>query len=208
MSTEALKLICAMDRNRLEAQIGLQCAPLLTGLKISNLLTIPSKMRQQVSQVFRKTGISVFLLYQSSQKTTFFLYREQELEWALKKKKVRKMMEQLGYQSTHLPDLLRQVAERYEAHMALREEFPHELGLLLGYPPEDVAGFILHKGKNFLYSGYWKVYENPEKSLILFQQFESAREEIVRMMSAGISIEEILEFYQSRRVTSLKSIAV
>ena len=92
MSTEALKLICAMDRNRLEAQIGLQCAPLLTGLKISNLLTIPSKMRQQVSQVFRKTGISVFLLYQSSQKTTFFLYREQELEWALKKKKVRKMM--------------------------------------------------------------------------------------------------------------------
>ena len=63
MSTEALKLICAMDRNRLEAQIGLQCAPLLTGLKISNLLTIPSKMRQQVSQVFRKTGISVFLLY-------------------------------------------------------------------------------------------------------------------------------------------------
>ena len=32
--------------------------------------------------------------------------------------------------------------------------FPHEIGLLLGYPVEDVLGFIRHQGKNYLYTGY------------------------------------------------------
>ena len=78
MSTEALELICTMDRSRLEAQIGLQCAPLLAGLKISNLLTVRSELEQQVSRVFCNTGISVFLLYQSGRKAAFFLYRRED----------------------------------------------------------------------------------------------------------------------------------
>lgn len=40
------------------------------------------------------------------------------------------------------------------------QQFPHEMGLLLGYPIEDVVGFMEHSGKEYLYSGYWKVYEN------------------------------------------------
>ena len=32
--------------------------------------------------------------------------------------------------------------------------FPHEIGLLLGYPVEDVLGFIRYQGKNYLYTGY------------------------------------------------------
>ena len=34
--------------------------------------------------------------------------------------------------------------------------FPHEIGLVLGYPPVDVEGFIKKEGRDFLYSGYWK----------------------------------------------------
>ena len=199
MSTEALELICTMDRSRLEAQIGLQCAPLLAGLKISNLLTVRSELEQQVSRVFCNTGISVFLLYQSGRKAAFFLYRREELERTLEQKSVRRLMKQLGYGSETLPDILQRISDRYEAHMSCREEFPHELGLLLGYPPEDVAGFISHKGKNFLYSGYWKVYGSLEECLDLFHQFDSAREEVIHMMSAGISIREIMNEWNITR---------
>ncbi len=34
------------------------------------------------------------------------------------------------------------------------KQFPHEMGLLLGYPVEDVVGFMENNGKNYLYSGY------------------------------------------------------
>ena len=36
--------------------------------------------------------------------------------------------------------------------------FPHEMGVLLGYPVEDVRGFMEQNGQNALYQGYWKVY--------------------------------------------------
>ena len=37
-------------------------------------------------------------------------------------------------------------------------EFPHEVGLLLRYPPEDGKGFIDHRANGFKCAGLWKVY--------------------------------------------------
>ena len=54
-------------------------------------------------------------------------------------------------------------------------EFPHEMGLLLGYPVEDVEGFIENKGHNYLYAGYWKVYGHVEEKKALFNRYEEAR---------------------------------
>ena len=60
--------------------------------------------------------------------------------------------------------------------------FPHELGLLLGYPLDDVEGFIKNDGKNCLYTGYWKVYANVPAKRNLFRRFECAREELMKQI--------------------------
>ena len=44
-------------------------------------------------------------------------------------------------------------------------EFPHEVGLFLSYPPEDVKGFIDHRANDFKCAGLWKVYGDEEKAL-------------------------------------------
>lgn len=49
-------------------------------------------------------------------------------------------------------------------YQTIQEDFPHEMGILLGYPVEDVEGFIINNGKNELYTGYWKVYDNLTKN--------------------------------------------
>ena len=49
----------------------------------------------------------------------------------------------------------------------------------LGYPVEDVRGFIEHQGRDYLCTGYWKVYENLEQKQQLFQRFEYAKENLV-----------------------------
>jgi hypothetical protein len=56
------------------------------------------------------------------------------------------------------------------------EEFPHEIGFFLGYPQDDVLGFIQEKGRNYKYCGLWKVYGNVSTALDLFQQYEDCRE--------------------------------
>ena len=47
-------------------------------------------------------------------------------------------------------------------------EFPHEIGLFLGYPPDDVEGFIENREKAFKCPGYWKVYGDEEKAKAQF----------------------------------------
>lgn len=66
------------------------------------------------------------------------------------------------------------------------------MGLLLGYPVEDVIGFIQNDGENFLYSGYWKVYTNLSEALEHFERYNLAKETAVRMVSEGKDIFQIL----------------
>jgi hypothetical protein len=55
-------------------------------------------------------------------------------------------------------------------------QFPHEIGLFLGYPIDDVLGFVKHKGRNYKLCGYWKVYGNVEKAKNNFHCYELCRE--------------------------------
>lgn len=58
------------------------------------------------------------------------------------------------------------------------------MGILLGYPIEDVTGFIEHKGKNYLYSGYWKVYRDVAAKKRIFLQYENAKEELILLLAS------------------------
>jgi hypothetical protein len=53
--------------------------------------------------------------------------------------------------------------------------FPHEVGLFLGYPAEDVLGFVEHKGRNYKLCGYWKVYGDVEQAKSCFRQYDTCR---------------------------------
>jgi len=55
-------------------------------------------------------------------------------------------------------------------------EFPHEVGLFLSYPPEDVKGFINHCAGGFKCAGLWKVYGDEEKARSLFEKYRKCTE--------------------------------
>lgn len=48
--------------------------------------------------------------------------------------------------------------------------------------------------KDFIYSGYWKVYENLEERLEIFEEYDQAKEQVVRMIAAGADVHKILKF--------------
>ena len=74
MSRETLHLMLKLNPEDLDTQVALQCAPLLTGMKISNLLTVGRSKRAAVLELFKETAVSCCILYESSEKTTFLLY--------------------------------------------------------------------------------------------------------------------------------------
>lgn len=196
MSQEVFELVQGMDLKSIETQIALQCAPLISGLKVSNLLIISAEDEALVRVILRRFGISFFRLLRTGEKVTFLLFRKNPLEAYLKQQEVEAMLAEAGYAELSLGNILSTFQKRYAHYMSAGGRFPHEMGLLLGYPAEDVKGFVENEGKNFLYSGYWKVYADVEEKRRLFQKFENAKETVIQLLSYGVGIQDILDIYK------------
>lgn len=193
MSQETWEILCGMKTDDVELQLALQCAPLITGLKISNLLTIPPDGFTQVEKIIEGSFITMYPLLETEEKIVILLYRKDRLEKYLRMPQVQKLLTEEGYGTCQLEEVLPVFCARYENYAETKKEFPHELGLLLGYPPEDVEGFIRHQGKNCLCTGYWKVYADKEGKQRLFEKYEYARENLIQLLHYGMKMAEIID---------------
>ena len=70
-------------------------------------------------------------------------------------------------------------------------EFPHEVGLFLGYPAADVEGFRRNGGRNCKLCGHWKVYGQVEEARRRFLAFDRCREALCRWVAEGRSLEQL-----------------
>ena len=192
MSREVFEIVEKMNKKDLKTQLALQCAPLLTGIKLSNLLTVKCSSVEDVENLFQDTEITVHTLYRTEYRATLFLFREAELLDYLERKEVREALAMFGYQTISLIDIFENLCARYQKYMTDHHSFPHELGLLLGYPACDVLGFIENQGQNYLYSGYWKVYGNVQEAITTFNRYNEAREKVIRMVFRGMEIPTIM----------------
>ena len=75
--------------------------------------------------------------------------------------------------------------------MCADEEFPHEIGLFLGYPPEDVRGFIENGAENCKCVGCWKVYGNVEAAKKTFAKYKKCTDVYSRQQANGKSVERL-----------------
>lgn len=195
MKSAVFDMVSKMDMNDIELQLVMQCAPVIAGIKISNLLIIKTETLFSTLDILKSTHFCYFLLRKDAEKTTILLYNPEKIKEYLEQDEIVAFLKQLGYKDCSLGQVLSVFRMRYQNYMKRPQEFPHEMGILLGYPMEDVTGFMKNKGKNFLYMGYWKVYENLSDKIQLFRRYEMAKEQQVRMIYDGIEMSEIIRWY-------------
>ncbi|MBQ2901104.1 MAG: DUF3793 family protein [Agathobacter sp.] len=200
MCQEVFKIVQTMDLSQVETKLVLQCAPLIKGIKMSNLLIVSSKDEDAVRIILKKTGILHYRLLRQDEKTTFLLFRKMQLATHLNDPEVQRILKANGYHDLSLGGILRTFQYRYQTYMDQGEGFPHEMGLLLGYPLEDVLGFIEHKGNNYLYSGYWKVYADVASKRKIFDAYEEAKEELIVLLANGHGIRPIIQLYREQSI--------
>ena len=149
------------------------CAPTLAHIKVANLFSYPltsletlKEELRAVNEQMNPSGIYATLLKIGKKRALIYVYQQQALEIELRKLNVKQFLTTIGYQSFNLKDCLNFLKKR----LMISEAFPHEIGFFLGYPYDDVIGFIEHEGKDYAYKGYWKVYANVEEMKHLFQK--------------------------------------
>jgi len=185
-----------LGREGFEHLLGFHAAPTFVGLKPGSMLSFHRSKFQDFDRLlasyekcFLCKGISLFRLVEGAEFVLILFYRENDLKEALEKPMTQKLLSRYGYRSE---GALHEKLEHLRYRMRKMNSFPHEVGLFLGYPPEDVAGFIEHRGQSFSYSGYWKVYTNEEATRKLFDRYTRCTREFCNKLELGMNFSELL----------------
>ena len=110
-----------------------------------------------------------------------YVYRPTQVAAILQRGDVQDFLQSEGYTPGDAESMLAQLSQR----LCCEEDFPHEIGLFLGYPLGDVIGFIENHGQNCLCCGVWKVYTNPEAAAGAFRKFSKCTRVYRRLFFGG-----------------------
>lgn len=89
MSYETWEKLQSSPSGNIDRELAMQCAPLITGLKASNLLTIPWSEYESMLEVLRGSKILSFFLGETENRGVFFLYRTDKMENSCRMKRWR-----------------------------------------------------------------------------------------------------------------------
>lgn len=138
-----------------------------------------------------KTDVRLYCLCRGNKREVVLLYREEWLKEWLLQEDVAEFLIQYGYRPGSLKQQLQHLGKQVAYYYNQSQEFPHEMGVFLGYPLEDVRGFIHHRGKNCRCIGYWKVYSDVERAKQMFRAFDEAKNCALEEFFSGKNIREI-----------------
>lgn len=176
-------LLSYLKKNPEENKIRLcfisQCAPLILARKPGCLLMLQKKELPIYQTLASQNQIHMEILYQGEEKITILLYQPESLVRLLREKDILEFFKERGYLSANLSHLFEWLGNRIREYYEEGKEYPHELGILLGYPLDDVKGYIEHYGENYLVCGYWKVYADIENKIKMFKKYDKARRKLM-----------------------------
>ncbi|MBQ8519664.1 MAG: DUF3793 family protein, partial [Agathobacter sp.] len=98
MCQEVFKIVQAMDLSQVETKMALQCAPIIRGIKMSNLLIVSSTDEEAVRVILKRTGIIHYRLLRQDDKTTFLLFRKLQLAAYLQDPNVQSILKANDYE--------------------------------------------------------------------------------------------------------------
>ena len=165
-------------------------AATLTGKKASSLLCLKErggKISDGKLRELESFGVSSLKLTNRLSCPLLLLYRKDMIARILDDREVKALLSSYGYRSFSVDAVLKKLSDRYR-----QEICPDEIGIFLSYPVRDVIAYIENHGRNYRYSGYWKVYDDEDGARRLENSFRCARCSMIEELESGLSLSEIL----------------
>ncbi|WP_455582337.1 DUF3793 family protein [Dysosmobacter sp.] len=174
-----------------------QCAPTLAGVKPASLFRYGSDGIAPIrcsaahwDRMLAPLGVRIMIIKEcpASNACMIFVYRASWLERLLTEKHRLLFLKRQGYSPGPVPQMLGQLSQR----LCLEREYPHEIGVFLGYPLADVVGFIENRGWNYTCCGYWKSYGDPAAAQKCFARYRSCTDLYKRRYAQGTPLLELV----------------
>lgn len=180
------------DRDCLAAFLAFEAAEVLAGAKPSALINLPDRIRgcgknfysiwkEHGQDLINESPLEAKILVERPGSLLLLLFDRTALNKLLSHKIALAMLKRAGYaEKSDLDSLLSILSARFEM-----VSVPHEIGIILGYPLKDVAGFMGLSRREFSFQGPWKIYGNPSESLKLAETHRQCRCRMVGRLLSG-----------------------
>lgn len=177
--------------SRFEALVVEHCAATLAGHKCASLFcyrcpSVPCAAGEAraLDHLLASKGVRVRLLKSCAKGTLVYVYRPKQLLRQIAEKDTSAFLLSLGYPAENMEACL----DRLSMRLWSRNDFPHEMGVFLGYPLHDVKGFILHHGQHYCCKGCWKAYANGEEAERRFTLYRRCRYAYLNFYRKGFDV--------------------
>jgi len=170
------------------------CYATLAGLKSGSLFSCQFASQEAALDAVRLwndelsgKGVCLIPLRLREGRALIYVFRRTMLARELKRPEVVDFLTAYNYDRQDTGFALRHLKSR----CLECEEFPHEIGVFLGYPLEDVKGFIANKGKNCKCTGCWKVYCDADGAEQIFARYKKCHDTYMRLWRQGKSVRQL-----------------
>lgn len=174
-------------KQTLDRTLAEHCGPLFYRKKPAALFPLAHDLlaSEAFARALSHYGLVHAVLCDRADHALLLVYHTDILQAALSEPLAKRMLRKDGYPR-------RGSTQAMLAHLRRRlcaeRDFPHEIGLFLGYPAEDVLGFIEHKGKHCKHCGLWKVYGDVAQAKALFEEYRQCKQRALYHLESGGSL--------------------
>lgn len=169
-------------------------APTLAHLKVGSLFstaydsvdTLTDELSALNAELFPK-GVVLSILHLMDSRALIYLYRTADFSKQLGRPDVQSFLRECGYGRFDVQAVLHHLRVR----LLRCQEFPHEIGIFLGYPLSDVMAFIRNNGQNCVCSGCWKAYSNPQEAMRMFQRLHKCKAVYTKLYAEGFPLSRL-----------------
>lgn len=170
------------------------CSPTLAGMKTANMYTCAyaseEEMREHVRQLnrtFGDKGLRAIPLRYRGGKALIYVFRPERLKEDLCDCTACSVLKERGYPCEKPICCLGQLVQRVQSG----SDVPHEIGFFLGYPPEDVTGFMENRTPCNC-PGPWKVYGDVDAARARFDRYKKCTEIYCNQWAKGRKLEHLV----------------
>ena len=171
------------------------CSPTLAGLKTGNMFTCSYDDKKSLlcdicvlNKLLGKKGLRVIPLKFSEDKALIYVFRPDKLDSDLRSPEAEIVLKKIGYSCKSTGSCINDLKKR----LLSCKDFPHEIGLFLGYPPDDVRSFMESPCRGVKCVGCWKAYSNQEEAEKTFKRFQKCTEIYKKEVGKGKSLEDLI----------------
>jgi hypothetical protein len=150
-----------------------------------NLNNVWEKYKKEVKE---KLEVDYVELKKDRTNTLVLFYNKEKIKLSINDNRNMEFLKRFGYnENMDIEQCLLLLGKRFE------NMCPHEIGIFLGYPIDDVVSFVDCPSVKCKMTGYWKVYHDIEKAKITFNKYDEIKHTIMRLMMIGIKPTEQLK---------------